>query len=579
MDRVSESLLNEFSTEHAITALPEDRRFEHFAAYITIQRHYTETFDSDDVVTGAGGDTGIDAIAVIVNGSLVTDIDSLEEQADRAGSLDVTFVFVQAERSSSFEAAKIGTFAFGVLDFFKEAPALQRNDRVQDVAAIMAALYRRSSKFKRGNPACRLYYVTTGKWVGDAVLEARRKQTVSDLEATGLFRDVEFSCIDATGLQQLYRQTKNAISREFTFPNKTVVPEIPGVKEAYLGFLPATEFLKLIQDDGGEIISGLFYDNVRDWLDSNDVNTEIGETLRSGAGARFVLMNNGITIIARDLRPTGNKFRIEDFSVVNGCQTSHVLFAERAAIDASVMVPIRLIGTQDEAVINDVIRATNRQTEVKAEQFYALQEFSKQLELFCQAFPDPHKLYYERRTRQYHRLPVEKTRIITPANMIKAYAAMFLAEPHRTTRSYAALKAKVGTDIFVKGHKLDPYYTAAYTLYKLEYFFRNGTLDAKYKPARFHILAATRLLANPANLPPMNSHEMERLCKVILEKLWDPDAADQLITSVARIVDDAAAGDFHRDNIRTEGFTNKVVEGSQSRGAEPSTADSEALSA
>src|SRR6185503_11516165 len=99
-------------------------------------------------------------------------------------------------------------------------------------------------------------------------------------------------------------------------------------------------------------------------------------------------------------------------------------------IDDSVMVPVRLIGTQDEDIINAIIRATNRQTEVKEEQFYALQEFSKGLELYFQTFPDNQKLYYERRTRQYHRLEIEKTRIVTPANMIKAFAAMFLDEPH-----------------------------------------------------------------------------------------------------------------------------------------------------
>ncbi|PSH03159.1 MAG: hypothetical protein CXZ00_13785 [Acidobacteria bacterium] len=35
--------------------------------------------------------------------------------------------------------------------------------------------------------------------------------------------------------------------------------------------------------------------------------------------------------------------------------------------------------------------------------------------------------------------------------------------------------------------------------------------------------------------------------------------ADELIAQAAKIVDQAAAGDFHRDNIRTEPFTQKVV--------------------
>lgn len=428
-----------------------------------------------------------------------------------------------------------------------------------NAAEVMSAIYKRSSKFKRGNPICRLYYATTGKWVGDQTLEARFKSVVGDLESTNLFRNVQFMPVGAEGIQKLYRQTKNAIAREFIFENRIVIPEVQGVTQAYLGFLPVPEFLKILGDDNHEIIGSLFYSNPRDWQDYNEVNLEIKATLESDAKNRFVLMNNGITIIARDVRPTGNKFVIEDYQIVNGCQTSHVLFEQADKGDASVMVPVRLIGTQDENVINAIIRATNRQTEVKEDQFFALQEFPKALELFFQTFPSQQKLYYERRSRQYDRLNIEKTRIITQPNVIKAFAAMFLDEPHRTTRNYSALKSKVGKDIFGKGHRMEPYYTAAFALYKLEYLFRSGKLEAKYKPARFHILLAARILGNVDPLPWMNSHDMEKYCKKIMDILWEPYAADELLIKAATVVDSVAAGNFDRDNIRTEPFTKNVI--------------------
>lgn len=571
MDRISESLLSEFSKEHGLEHLPEDKRFEHLACFITVRKHYPESFNTEDIVTGSGGDTGIDGIGIVVNGSLVTDVEAFEEDADKASYLDVVFVFTQAEMSPGFSAGTIGNFGFGVQDFFRDEPSLKRNEKVADAAEIMDAIYKRSSKFRRGTPVSRLYYVTTGKWQGDPTLEARRANVVSDLEATGQFREVTFTPVDAEGLQKLYTQAKNAISRTFTFLNKTVVPEVPGVKEAYLGFLPVEEFMKLLVDDDDEIIGSLFYDNVRDWQGDNDVNVEMKKTLESMDRARFVLMNNGITIIAQNVTPSGNNFTVEDYQIVNGCQTSHVLFNARNVLDDKVMVPVRLISTQDKSVTNAIIRATNRQTEVKEDQFFALQEFPHGLEMFFQTFPDPHKLFYERRSRQYDSLSIEKTRIITPANMIRAFAAMFLQEPHRTTRNYAALKRKIGVEggIFVKGHRYEPYYVAALTLYKLEYFFRNSKLEAKYKPARFHILLAARILWNSAPLPPMNSHEMEKYCKGMMATLWDTAKADELITRAANIVNEAAAGDFNRDNIRTEPFTSKVANLCQERGQEP----------
>ncbi len=382
MDRITKSLLDEFSREHGIAKLSEDKQFEHFACYLTLQRHHSETFDSMDVVTGSGGDTGIDGIAVIINGSLVTDVEVVGELAERNGYLDVSFLFVQAERSAAFDTAKIGQFSYGVGDFFKDSPTLPRNAAVRDAAEIMAAIYERGPKFKRGNPVCRLYYVTTGKWTGDSQLDARRATAVSDLKSLRLFREVEFVPVDADGIQRLYNQAKNAISREFMFSERTVIPEAPGVTEAYLGLIPVPEFISILKDENGEITKSLFYDNVRDFQDYNPVNAEIRQTLESETQKRqFALMNNGITIIAKTLRTTGNKFYIEDFQIVNGCQTSHVLFDQRESLDSTVTVPLRLIATRDESVTASIIRATNRQTELKEEHFLALSDFGKKLEL------------------------------------------------------------------------------------------------------------------------------------------------------------------------------------------------------
>jgi hypothetical protein len=309
-----------------------------------------------------------------------------------------------------------------------------------------------------------------------------------------------------------------------------------------------------------QIIKSIFYDNVRDWLEYDaDVNNEIKSTLESTFKDRFVLMNNGITIIARTLRTVGNRFHIEDFQIVNGCQTSHVLFDNQTLIDSSVAIPVRLIGTQDEDVINSIIKATNRQTEVKDEQFLAFGDFSKKLETFFQAFKDK-SLFYERRTRQYASVSsIDKSRIVSPGNVIRAFAAMFLGEPHRTTRNYAALRAKVGAEIFGKDHRLEPYYVAAFALYRLESLFCTATLDPKYKVTRYHLLLTMRLLGNPAPLPQyFNSHDMERYCAVLRDILWDDQSTFALIDRSIEIINGAAEDDFARDNIRIEGFTNKV---------------------
>jgi hypothetical protein len=559
MDRITKSLLDEFSQEAGISDLQEEKQFEHFTAFLSVSRYLSDTFDTRDIVIGAGGDTGIDAIAVLVNGSLVTDPELVEELTASNNFVDATFIFVQAERSSGFDTAKIGQFGFGVVDFFKDKPALPRNDDVVAAYEIMNAVYARSGKFKRGNPACKLFYITTGKWTNDTNLEARRQGVINDLQQLEIFREVEFIPVGADTIQKLYNQTKNAVARDFIFADRTVIPEIPGINEAYLGLLPVSEFLSLLDDGSGNIMKGIFYDNVRDWQEYNPVNTEIKTTLDSSIQrARFALMNNGVTVIAKTLRATGNKFHIEDYQIVNGCQTSHVLFDNRTIIDDTVVVPLRLISTDDEEVIASIVKATNRQTEVKEEQLLALSDFQKKIEAYFLSFIPQYRLFYERRSRQYNGTGVEKIRIITPSNLIRSFASCFLEEPHRTTRSYRILLQKLGKSIFVPDDKIDPYYFSAFSLYRIESMFKNNQLVSKYKAARYHIMMASRLLAQPSRVPNTNSREMTRYCEPLINIIQDSTQAEKLISLAASIVDTVAGGDFHRDRIRTEPFTEDV---------------------
>lgn len=563
MDRITKSLLNEFSREHEFEALEEYKRFEHFVCSIVLRREHSESFDSDDVVFGSGSDTGIDGIGIIVNGFLVRDSDELEEVAGGADYLDVTFIFVQAETSSSFEASKIGTFGFGVLDFFKEEHKLPRTKEIDDAAGVVQEIYDQSRKFKKGRPKCKLFYATTGKWTGDANLKARLESVREDLKNTDTFEDVEFWMFGAAELQNGYYKSKNAVSAEFTFTTKITVPDVPNVSEAYIGLLPWGEFRKLITDENGMLLKQLFFDNLRDWQGLNKVNDEIGQTLRSPDRARFALMNNGVTVIAGVVQTTGNRVTIEDYQIVNGCQTSHVLFYERESLDdKGLNIPLRLIGTTDEDVKKSIIKATNRQTEIKEHLFFALEEFPKKLEAHFGAYPLPQRLYFERRTRQYEHLEIEKTRVIGFDVMLKAFAAMFLNEPHRTTRNYKAIKDRLGKDVFARDHQLEPYYAAAAAYYRVDFMFRNRRLDSRYKVTRFHILMLVRILLAGFEMPKRTARKVNDYCHKIVDGL-DTDGGEAVIRQAVRVIDSIAPGEvpgeFDRDQVRTEAFTSAVI--------------------
>lgn len=561
MDLITKSMLREYCESHGYANLPEDRQFEYFATHIVTNRLQIDTVDPSDVVSSGGGDTGLDAICIVANGSLVLEPEQVEELASQNNYLDVTFLFIQAERSPSFNGTKFGEIGFGVEEFFKETPTIPRNESVAQAASIMRAIFNKGPLFRRGNPICQVFYATTGKWTSDRHLEARRAGVVSALEGLGLFREVEFTPLGADALQKMYRESQNSISREFTFAERTVVPEIAGVSEAYLGFLPAADYLKLITDENGNIIKSIFYDNVRDFQDYNDVNKGIRETISDEVlRARFVLMNNGVTVITKTLRTTGNRFTIEDYQIVNGCQTSHVLYDCRDSLDSQMMVPVRVISTRDEEVIGSIIKATNRQTQVKEEQLVALTEFQKKLEEYFKSFENGKKLYFERRPCQYNNAPgIEKTRVITRPNLMQAFTSMILEEPHRVTRSTAGIREQVGKTIFGEDHRLEPYYLSALGLYRLEFFFRNQSIEASLKPARHHILLAFRLLANSEQPPARaNSKEMAQYCDDLMPKLWDSSIAEALFGEATQVIRHLTDGEINRDSIRTLAFTDRL---------------------
>lgn len=392
---------------------------------------------------------------------------------------------------------------------------------------------------------------------------------IDRLERLNLFENVDFECLGAKGVQKLYRDAESSVEASFEFPDTIVLPDIEGVEEAHLGIVEASEYLKLITDSAGSIRRSLFYDNVRDFQDYNEVNRGIRETIQDNAKRpQFVVLNNGVTIVARELRTTRNTFTLRDYQIVNGCQTSHVLFDERDSVGEKLFLSLKVIVTRDEKVASSITAATNKQTEVSDEDLQALEALQKDLEDYFAAHPLDKRLYYERRSKQYASAgsQIEKTRIISRPQLVKAYAAMFLDEPWRAGRYYKQLQRLRSDDIFGATDYPYAYYVSAVALYRLDYLFRNQHIDGKYKPARYQLLMAARhLLAGPA-APPDTRRKLERYCDDLAEKLWDQTEGPGIFQQLLPIVDAAVqetdpGGTLNRDSVRTQTFTDRMAQG------------------
>lgn len=535
MDRIVQSYIEDFLKSQQISEEDKSKQFEMFASYCAIAQQYTEVFNLNDVLTGAGGDCGIDGIAIIANGTMITSSEEVDDLIElNKGLSDMIFIFIQSKTSSSFSGGEMGTFGSGVVDFFAEAPQFVRNQFIQEKSDLVNYIFSKAVHFK-SNPICLLYYVTTGKWVDDPNCVARKNMIIADMDELQIFKEVQFIPVDASLIQKYYRNTIDIIETEIDFSQKVLLPDIPQINQSYLGYVDWDEYIKLIVGENGEIRKNVFYDNVRDYQGENEVNDEIAETIKS-ASDKFILLNNGVTIICKKLTNLRNKFTLTDYQIVNGCQTSHVLYYNKELIDGKLQIPIKLIETSDENTVNSIIKATNRQTEVSDEQLIALNEFHRKLEDFYKTFTGTQKLYYERRSKQYNYMAeIEKVRIVSISTQIKAAAAMFFDKPHLASRYYGRLLKSVD-GIFSEEHRQLPYYTCAYLLYKIEYLFRNKMLPAQYRKFRFHILMLIKYDFAEGKVPELNAHKIDDLCEKILNCANDNNLLQQEVEKIISII-------------------------------------------
>lgn len=339
----------EFKNDFGLEETKEDKLFEMFANYCIISRIHPEAFATDfekieELNVGGGEDTGLDGLGIVVNDHLVSSVEEIDGLKNFRKRLDVQFIFIQAKTSPKFEAEKVGTFIFGVKEFFRDKPSIKFNENIKIFRELKEHIYNNSIDIEV-KPTCSMYYVTTGKWVEDKNVVGRADSEKAELERLGIFSKVDFIPIDADELGQIYREIKNKVKKQIVFEKRASIPAMKGVREAYIGVLPITEYLNLIEGSDGKIRRNLFYDNVRDFLGSNSVNNEIENTLKSKNDQdKFAILNNGVTIVAKSINPIGDNFTLNDFQIVNGCQTSHVLFDNKEYLtESKASIPISLL--------------------------------------------------------------------------------------------------------------------------------------------------------------------------------------------------------------------------------------------
>lgn len=542
MDIITQTYFNKFLKEQSIKGGASDSNFEKFINYIVLSPKNITNFNVASVSIGAGDDGAIDGIAIALSNRFITDAAELKNIISSGMELSVEFYFIQAKTSSAFESKEILNFGSGVVDTFKQENEIKKkmNEALKEKYRMIRNILDNYEYTK--DRKCILYYVTTGKYMEDDNQKSAKESIRNSLRSLELFNDenIEINIYGSDYIRKQYELTKIQNSATFELKSKIDIPYIEKVKEAYFAIMPIKEYLNIVIDSDCKVRRGIFELNVRDFggIKENRVNQDIEATIQSESKHSFGLLNNGITIVGRSLNKGQGKYTIKNFYIVNGCQTTNILYENRDKIDENMWISVKIVITDDDNIIKDIVKATNNQTEVQEIQLLSMDEYQEKLESYYKSFTEFKQLYYERRDGQYRgNLEVNPIAIVSPEKQMRSFSSVFLLEPHTASRFVGKLHEEINKKLFVQDHNPIIYYTSALLNYYIEDYFRNDKISNQYLKFQYHLqFIIGQLVWKGEKQPPFNSKKMDDYCKKLIMNIINEDKFEKLVLKAISII-------------------------------------------
>lgn len=560
MHRIVKAHLESFVASFSLEADDEAKQFEKFANYCVISNRFSGTFDLDDVVTGAG-DEGIDGIAIVIDEAVTASIEDAQAVfVSPRRNHDVDMVFIQAKRSEGFDLGDFLRFKEGVLRFATATPYPATDDVLVESRGMFDVVLQQVPKLRNGRPSLIARFVATGIYQRPDALEVALADFHRQVDALGIFHDIDIKFVDRDEITRLWVGTYSGVNASLPAFSTAALPNIAGIDEAYLAVVRASDFVNnVLTTEDGNLRTQVFEENVRSFLGlDNTVNQSIAATLASDTSSRFPVLNNGITIVSPDVQLQGNTLHLTNFQIVNGCQTSNVLFENRATL-GDVMVNIKVVETQLEDVFSELVRATNSQTKVEDTQFLSLRPIVRKVEQYFNTYEGAEgRLYLERRDRQYVGQDIPNTRIFSLHNAAKCVAAMLCNRPELASRYPKTMYEELTGTIFADDTKEIVFYAACVTMYRFTLLVSNSTIPQNLKRFKWHMLPVVWVIVNGRDAPRLNSRQVERQAQAVIDVMAQHGAsANEIFARVAGICN--GLGEVTSDRLKRQAILGEML--------------------
>jgi hypothetical protein len=447
-------------------------------------------------------DGGIDSMFLLVNGKLIQDLEQAKDPTDHKTGITVDVIIIQSKAETGFAFKtmdRLSVTSENIFDFSRQLdqfgekyiePLLETIEWLREVHK--ALVLRR--------PEINVYfrYATLGD---TSVIDPNVSAKAQDLERKvrklhATVTKCEFQFIGARELITLFNKSpKNSFSIN-------CFSSISDSKGGRVALVEIGEYFKLISDNG-VLRESLFEANVRDYEGENAVNEQIRNTLDKKQSPPFWWLNNGITILAEKVWGTEREIHVEDPHVVNGLQTSKVIFDYMTPLVASGGTDtrhcvVRIIESPDNALQDEIIKATNSQTKIPPRFLRATDEIQRDIEIVFRS----KQLHYDRRKNSWRKNDLPLSRVVGMNELAQSVAALILHEPdHARARPSRYFKDGFYEKVFTRD-RLEVYATCAVLKKRAAAFLK--TVEAKRQDRNnlmFYVLTAIARITRQKRMP------------------------------------------------------------------------------
>lgn len=551
-------LLNTILSQQKVDGVSQSDFFEFFTFEQLLKNLDLSNDEIKSGKTGGGDDGGIDGFFIFLNDNLILEKEVDKDEIKKNPIIDL--FIVQSTESKSFSEEvfdKLSDTISSIFDLTKDMEQLKNfyNVSMIEKAGIFRDIYTGlASKYPKIN--IYFFYATKGNTTS---IHAKVKNKAKKLEdkTKKLFggSNVEVKFFGARELLELSRTEKTyTLQLEFS-------ESFSKGKNDYVILCDLINYYNFVTDDLKNLRKYIFESNVRDYQGEVEVNKDIKKTLESEKKTDFWWLNNGITLIAKKASVAGKTITLDDVQIVNGLQTTRCIYdylhtkKDLSKEKDKNSLLVKIIITEDIAVRDNIIKATNFQTRIPDTSLRATDVMQRDLEDFFKK----DSWYYDRRKNYYKNIGKPADKIIGIPYLAQSITAILLKEPH-IARGRPTSIIKRDDDykrVFNPSVDLRVYLNIAKVMKKIEDYLRNR--DGKFTVPektnfRFHVAMMTIM-----SVIKKKDYQIEDLVDLNIKKInksitnntikFVLDSASKFLASQGGTLDSIAKSKPFVDNI------------------------------